>query len=80
MKLSTRGRYALQLMIVVARHSGDNKPINLTEIAKLTSISRNYLEQVAIHLKNAGLFKKRFAEERAGSCWPGRRSQSPRAR
>lgn len=57
MKLSTRGRYALQLMIVIARHAGDNKPINLTEIAKLTSISRNYLEQVAIHLKNANLLK-----------------------
>jgi Rrf2 family protein len=44
-------------MIVVARHSGDNKPMNLTEISRLTAVSRHYLEQVTIHLKNAGLLK-----------------------
>ena len=57
MKLSTRARYALRAMMVVARESGDGVPVNLSKVAERTHVSRRYLEQVAISLKNAGLLK-----------------------
>jgi Rrf2 family transcriptional regulator, iron-sulfur cluster assembly transcription factor len=44
-------------MMVVARESKDGKPVNLAEVADRAHISRRYLEQVAISLKNAGLLK-----------------------
>ena len=57
MKLSSRARYALRAMMIVARESRDGTPVNLGLIAERTAISRRYLEQVAISLKNAGLLK-----------------------
>lgn len=57
MKLSTRARYALQAMQVVARQTTDGTPINLAEVANRSALSRRYLEQVFISLKNAGLLK-----------------------
>ena len=57
MKLSSRARYALRAMMVVARETKDGLPVNLAEVASRTRISRRYLEQVAISLKNAGLLK-----------------------
>jgi len=57
MKLSTRARYAIRAMTVVAREGDDDTPINLGEVSDRTKISRRYLEQVAISLKNAGLLK-----------------------
>lgn len=57
MKLSSRARYALRAMMVIARESKGGRPVNLGVVARETSISRAYLEQVAISLKNAGLLK-----------------------
>lgn len=57
MKLTTRGRYALRAMIHIARNSDAGKPISLTEIAETTSVSRRYLEQLVIPLKNASLLR-----------------------
>ena len=57
MKLATRPRYALRAMMVVARQGKDGAPVNLGEVADRTHISRRYLEQVAISLKNSGLLK-----------------------
>ncbi len=57
MKLSSRARYALRAMIVVAREGKEGKPVNLGVVADQASISRRYLEQVVISLKNAGLLK-----------------------
>jgi len=57
MKLSTRARYALRAMLELARLGKDNGPINLNVISQKTSISRRYLEQVLIPLKNANLVK-----------------------
>jgi Rrf2 family protein len=57
MKLAARARYALRAMMIVAREGDDGNPINLGQVAKQSSISRRYLEQVAISLKNAGLLK-----------------------
>ncbi len=58
MKLSTRARYALRMMVeVVNSTNGDKKSVSLTEVAEKTNISRRYLEQLAIALKNASLIR-----------------------
>ena len=57
MKLSTRARYALRAMIVIARESDGDRPVNLADVARRTGISRRYLEQVVISLKNSKLLE-----------------------
>jgi Rrf2 family protein len=57
MKLRTRARYALRAMIQIARDGVDGKPVNLSDIAFRTSVSRRYLEQLVIPLKNASLLR-----------------------
>lgn len=57
MKLSTRARYALRAMLELAHLSRDHEPINLTIISERISVSRRYLEQVFIPLKNANLVR-----------------------
>jgi Rrf2 family protein len=44
-------------MIQIAQNSDVGKPLNLTEIAGTTSLSRRYLEQLVIPLKNASLLR-----------------------
>ncbi len=63
MKLNTRARYALRAMIQIARSSHDGKPVNLSDIAAKTSLSRRYLEQLVIPLKNASLLKGMSGKE-----------------
>lgn len=56
MKISTRGRYALRLMLELAL--GDkNKPISLKEISARQGISDKYLEQIISNLNKAGFVK-----------------------
>lgn len=55
MKMSTRARYALRLMIDLADQDQSEGPTRLQDIAKRQNISRRYLEQLAINLKNANL-------------------------
>ena len=56
MKLSTRARYALRMMVELAKHySRTDEVISLSEISKKTNISRRYLEQLVISLRNAAL-------------------------
>ena len=55
MKLSTRARYALRMMVEIARHTNGSKKVSLNQVAKGTHISRRYLEQLAIALKNSDL-------------------------
>lgn len=57
MRLSTRARYALRMMLDVARNGGDQRPVSLAEVAGRTGISRGYLEQLAMALRNARLVK-----------------------
>lgn len=53
MKISTKGRYALRVMIDLA--SNDNgKYISLNDIAKRQEISNKYLEQIIALLNKAG--------------------------
>ncbi len=57
MKISTRGRYALRMMLDIARHNGENKPVSLASVSQRTGISHGYLEQVAIALRSARLVR-----------------------
>jgi Rrf2 family protein len=57
MKISTRGRYALRMMLDVARHDGHDTPVSLASVADRSGISHGYLEQVALALRNAGLVR-----------------------
>jgi Rrf2 family protein len=57
MKISTRGRYALRMMLDIARHDGENTPVSLASVADRTGISHGYLEQVALALRSARLVR-----------------------
>ncbi len=53
MKISTKGRYALRLMLDLAvNHTGE--PVSLKDIAKRQEISDKYLEQIISVLNRAG--------------------------
>lgn len=56
MKISTKGRYGLTIMIELAKKYGD-RPISLRSIAKANNLSEHYLEQLVTPLRNAGLVK-----------------------
>ena len=45
MKISTKGRYALRLMLDIALHDTD-EPVRVKDIAKRQDISVKYLEQI----------------------------------
>jgi Rrf2 family protein len=57
MKLSTRGRYALRMMVDIARNADSGKPVSLALVAERTDISRGYLEQLAMLLRNARILR-----------------------
>ena len=52
MKISTRGRYALRMMIELAKRQGDGY-VSLTELAERLGISKKYLEQIIPLLSRA---------------------------
>lgn len=56
MKISTKGRYGLTIMIELAKHYGEG-PISLKSIARDKDLSEHYLEQLASPLRNARLVK-----------------------
>lgn len=57
MKLSTRARYSIRLMIYLADHGGMDNPIGLNQVAENQGLSMRYLEQLVVPLKNASLIK-----------------------
>ncbi len=56
MKISTRGRYGIRLLIDLAEHSSEPH-VTLASIAERQSISARYLEQVAVILRRAGYIR-----------------------
>ncbi|MFZ3588277.1 cysteine metabolism transcriptional regulator CymR [Bacillus sp. DJP31] len=56
MKISTKGRYGLTIMIELAKQNGEG-PISLKSIAQTHDLSEHYLEQLISPLRNAGLVK-----------------------
>ncbi len=55
MKLSTRARYALRLVLDIAKEGGESRPISLAGAAERSGLSRGYLEQLALSLRAARL-------------------------
>lgn len=56
MKISTKGRYGLTIMIDLAKKYGTG-PISLKSIAQSHDLSEHYLEQLISPLRNARLVK-----------------------
>lgn len=56
MRISTRGKNAIKLMLDLAEHD-QTEPIKLKDIAKRQNISEKYLEQIIAELHKAELVK-----------------------
>ncbi|MCI7321934.1 MAG: Rrf2 family transcriptional regulator [Lachnospiraceae bacterium] len=56
MKISTKGRYAVRLMLDLALNN-TGEPISLKDVAKRQGISDKYLEQIISVLNRAGFVK-----------------------
>ena len=56
MKISTKGRYALRLMLDLAIHS-EGSAVPLRDVAQRQEISEKYLEQIVTQLSRAGLVR-----------------------
>ena len=56
MKISTKGRYALRLMLDIAMNDAV-EPVRLKDVAERQSISVKYLEQIISQLVRAGYVK-----------------------
>lgn len=57
MKIRTRARYSLRMMMSIAKLSNGGNRIGLGEVAKHCGISRRYLEQLVTALRNASLLR-----------------------
>jgi len=57
MRISTKGRYALRLMIDVAEHDDGETLISLKDIAQRQDLSVKYLEQIVALLSKAGFLR-----------------------
>ena len=56
MKISTKGRYALRMMVDLAEHQGEGY-VSLKDIAERQDISKKYLEQIIPVLNRASFLK-----------------------
>lgn len=56
MKISTKGRYGLMLLVDLAMNEAGS-PISLKSIADRQSLSEHYLEQLIAPLRNAGFVR-----------------------
>lgn len=61
MKISTRGRYALRVMIDLAEHSNGNF-IPLKDVAERQEISQKYLESIMLELSKSGFVDGRHGK------------------
>ena len=57
MKVSTKGRYALRLMLDIAMNSREGTPVRVKDIAKRQEVSGKYLEQIVSVLTKAGYLR-----------------------
>lgn len=56
MKISTKGRYAIRMMLDIAAHA-ENGNVSLKDVSKRQDISLKYLEQIVNMLSKAGLVR-----------------------
>ena len=71
-KISTKGRYALRMMLDLAEHQGDGY-VALKDIAQRQGISKKYLEQIVPMLGRADVL-------RTTRGWRARRRSIPSVR
>ena len=57
MKISTKGRYGLMLLVDLAINEPTGEPVSLKSIADRQGLSDHYLEQLITPLRNAGLVR-----------------------
>ena len=67
MKISTRGRYALRMMLDIATND-HGEPVRIKDIAARQDISVKYLEQIVSVLTKAG-YVKSIRGRRAAIAW-----------
>ena len=60
---STKGRYALRIMIDLARHGEEEGTISLKTVAERQGISMKYLEMIAAQLRRAELIESARGKE-----------------
>ena len=76
MKISTKGRYALRVMIDIAIHS-NGRCVSIKEIAGRQEISEKYLEQIFTVLSRSGLLRSTrgaqglYSHSRSGGLYGG---------
>jgi Rrf2 family transcriptional regulator, cysteine metabolism repressor len=56
LKISTKGRYGLMLLVDLAEHDG-TQPVSLKSVAERQGLSEHYLEQLIAPLRNAGFVR-----------------------
>ncbi len=56
MKISTKGRYALRIMLDIALHDGD-VPVSFKDVSARQDISVKYMEQIGSMLTRAGFLR-----------------------
>lgn len=56
MRISTKGRYALRMLVYLAAHQDDGF-VSLKEIAEEQEISKKYLEQIVPMLNKGGILR-----------------------
>lgn len=56
MKISTKGRYSVTALYELALHYGSG-PVSLKSVAQSQGLSENYLEQLMVPLRRAGIVK-----------------------
>ena len=54
MRISTRGRYAVRIMLDIALHQGDSGAVCMKDIARRQQISKKYGDQIAMTLSQTG--------------------------
>ena len=63
MRISTKGRYGLLIMLYLAKEYENDKYISLKEISEKENISLKYLEKIMLNFKNTNYFKSSRGSE-----------------
>ncbi len=62
MKLSSKSRYGLNVMVILAEHFSENEPLSVSFLSKQVLVTEKYLEQILNILK-----KSKLVEAQRGS-------------
>ncbi len=76
MKLSTRARYSVRMMMAIAKLSSGDRPVALRDAASHCGLSRRYLDQLVPPLRSASLVIGRMG--RSGGYILGREPEDIR--